>query len=189
MKVVPEALVQAGDLRAGLHAQLGVEVGERLVHEEDGRLAHDGATDGDALALAAGELARLAVEQVLAGEHVGRFLDAALDLGLGRLAQLQAEGHVVVHGHVRVERVGLEDHGDVAVLGGDVVDDPVADGQRALGDLLQAGEHAQRGGLAAARGADEDQELPVVDLDVEVVDGDDLTEALPDPVERDRSHS
>ena len=187
--VVPQALVEAGDLRARLHAQLGIEVGERLVHEEDGRLTHDGATQGDALALAAGELARLAVEQVLAGEHGRRLVDAALDLGLGRLAQLQAEGHVVVHGHVRVQRVALEDHGDVAVLGGDVVDDPVADGERALGDLLEAGDHAQRGGLAAARRADQDHELPVLDLEVQVVDRDDLTEALPDVVERDRSHT
>src|SRR4028119_2076957 len=35
-----------------------VEVRERLIEEEDARLAHDGAPDGDALALTAGELAR-----------------------------------------------------------------------------------------------------------------------------------
>ncbi len=61
--------------------------------------------------------------------------------------------------------------------------------KRALGDLLEPRDHAQRGGLAAARGADEDHELAVVDLQVQVVDGDDLTELLPDPVERDRSHA
>ena len=60
-----EALVEAGDLGAGLDAQLGVEVGERLVHEEDGRLADDGPAERDALALAAGELLRLAVEVAL----------------------------------------------------------------------------------------------------------------------------
>ena len=41
----------------------------------------------------------------------------------GDAAQLQAEGHVVVDAHVRVERVVLEDHRDVAVLRRDVVDD------------------------------------------------------------------
>ena len=60
-----QALVQLLDLGAHLHAQLGVEVGERLVEEEDLRIAHDGAAHGDALALAAGELARIAVEQRL----------------------------------------------------------------------------------------------------------------------------
>ena len=36
---------------------------------------------------------------------------------LVRLAKLEGEGHVVIHRHVRVERVVLEDHRDVAVLG------------------------------------------------------------------------
>src|SRR5256885_11657323 len=34
-----------------------------------------------------------------------------------------------------VERVALEHHRDVAILGGDIVDDPIADPQRARGDL------------------------------------------------------
>jgi hypothetical protein len=47
------------DLRAHLDAQLGVEVGERLVHEEGLRLANNRPAHGHPLALAAGELARL----------------------------------------------------------------------------------------------------------------------------------
>ena len=57
--------MEARDLGAGLDAQLGVEVGQRLVHEEHGGLADDGPAEGDALALAAGELLGLAVEQLL----------------------------------------------------------------------------------------------------------------------------
>ena len=121
-----EALVEARDLGARLDAELGVEVGERLVHQEHGRLAHDRATERDALALAAGQLARLLLE-VLEVEDPGRFLDPLVDLGLGDLAQLQPERHVVVDRHVRVERVALEDHRDVAILRGDVVDDALAD--------------------------------------------------------------
>ena len=49
--------MQPRDLDPHLHAQLGVEVRQRLVEQEDLRLAHDGAADRDALALAAGELA------------------------------------------------------------------------------------------------------------------------------------
>ena len=37
-------------------------------------------------------------------------------------------------------------------------------------DLLEAGEHPQAGGLAAAGGADQDEELAVGDLEVELVD-------------------
>ncbi len=48
-----KALVQARDLGSRLHAELGIEVGQRLVHQEHGRLAHDRAAQGDALSLAA----------------------------------------------------------------------------------------------------------------------------------------
>ena len=63
--------MQARDLDAGLDPQRRVEIGERLVEQEDLRVAHDRAADGDALALAARELARLAVEQVLDLQHLG----------------------------------------------------------------------------------------------------------------------
>ena len=53
--------MEARDLGPGLDPQLGVEVGERLVHEEDGRLADDRPAERDALALAASELLRLAL--------------------------------------------------------------------------------------------------------------------------------
>ena len=53
-----QPLVQFLDLGAHRHAQLGVEVGERLVEQEHLRVAHDRAAHRDALALAAGELAR-----------------------------------------------------------------------------------------------------------------------------------
>ena len=64
-----ELLVQFADFEPHVDAQRGVEVGQRLVEQEGLRLAHDGAADGDALALAAGELARLAVEIVGEVEH------------------------------------------------------------------------------------------------------------------------
>ena len=54
--------MQVDQFGAGLAAQLGVEVGQRLVHAEHRRVAHDRPGQGDALALAAAELAGLAVE-------------------------------------------------------------------------------------------------------------------------------
>ena len=78
-------------------------------------------------------------------------LHAPVDLLLRHLLVAQAEREVVVHRHVRVERIGLEDHGDVAVLRSDIVDNAVADQDAPIGHLLEAGKHAQRSGLAAAR--------------------------------------
>jgi hypothetical protein len=94
-----------------------------------------------------------------------------LDHRLGGAAQAHAEADVLLHGHVRVQGVVLEDHGDVAVLGLLVGDHPVADGDLAVGDLVQAGDHAQDGRLAAARRADQDHELAAVDLEGHVAHG------------------
>ncbi len=53
-----EVFVELGEFDAHVGAQRRVEIGQRLVEQEDARVAHDGAADGDALALAAGKLAR-----------------------------------------------------------------------------------------------------------------------------------
>jgi hypothetical protein len=100
-----------------------------------------------------------------------------------------SDGEVVEDAHVRVERVGLEDHGDVAVLGRHVIDHSIADPQLAVGDLLQPGHTAQSGRLATAGRADQDEELAVLDLEVEIVHGDDLGAVpLRHVVERDGRH-
>jgi hypothetical protein len=82
----------------------------------------------------------------------------------------QTEGHVVVDRHVRVERIGLEHHGDAALGRRHVVDDHAVDYQRAAGDLLQPGDHPQKRGLAAAGRTDKDDELALPDLQVDPVD-------------------
>ena len=69
---VLELLVQPLDLDAQLGAQLGVEVRQRLVEQEDVDVAHQRPADRDALALAAGERGGLAVEQRLDLQDLGR---------------------------------------------------------------------------------------------------------------------
>ena len=73
--------------------------------------------------------------------------------------------------------------------GGSIVHDLAADAHLPGRDVLEAGDHPQRRGLAAARRPDEDDELAVGDLEVELVHGAgsvavDLRQAL----ELDRSH-
>ena len=50
---------------------------------------------------------------------------------------------------MRVEGVVLEHHGDVAVLGREVVHQPIADVDLPGGDLLEARDHPEGRGLAA----------------------------------------
>src|SRR5205823_7104535 len=71
------------------------------------------------------------------------------------------------HRHVRVERVILEDHRDVALLGRNPVNDPAANRDLAFADLLETRDHAQQRRLAAARRSDQHAEFAVGDVDVD----------------------
>src|SRR5262245_38357027 len=163
--------LQLPDLDAHGDAEFRIEVGQRLVEQKGFRLAHDGAAHGDALALAAGELPRLAFE------HGGKFKDtrglahACLYLVLRHAAVAQAIGHVVVDAHVRIERVVLEHHRDVAVGRLDLVDDAAANIDLAAGDGFQPRDHAQQRGLAAAGRAYPSAELAVADFEIDALYG------------------
>ena len=149
----------------------------------------DRAAERHPLSLPAGELARLAREQRLDAEDLGRRLDALLDLVLRELPHLEPERHVGVHRLVRVQRVVLEHHRDVAVHRRQVVHHPIADPDLAGADLLQPGDHAQGRGLAATRRADEDHELLVPCVQVDVLHGVDVAVVpLVDAGEDDLGH-
>jgi len=123
-----------------------------------------------------------------AWEAWDRARDAPLDLLLGGLAPPQPEREVVADGHLGVERVVLEDHRDVAVARRDGVDDVLTDQDPPVGDRLEAREHPQGGRLARARRADQHHELAVGDVQVQLADGLDRSEALDHAVEGDSRH-
>ncbi len=86
-----ELLLQRPDFAAHLGAQLGVEIGQRLVHQTDRRLGDDGAAERDALLLAAGKLRRLALEQRIEAEQRRHAVQTPRPLGRGHLAHAQPE--------------------------------------------------------------------------------------------------
>jgi hypothetical protein len=71
---------------------------------------------------------------------------------------------------VREQRIALEDQAAIALPGRQVGDVALADGEFAGARRDEARDHAQRRGLAAAGGAEQDQELAVGDIDGDVVD-------------------
>ena len=97
-------------------------------------------------------------------------MNALGDLLLRRAAQLHAERHVVEHGHMRVERIILEHHGDVALFGLQLVHHAAADGDFARRDLLQPRDHAQKRGFPATGRADQNDEFMVGDGDIDAMD-------------------
>jgi len=81
------------------------------------------------------------MQHVFQPEDARDLVDALLLLRLRHLPHAQPEREVLVHVLVRIERVVLEDHCNVAVAGGEVVDDLALDPDLARGDLLEPGDH------------------------------------------------
>jgi hypothetical protein len=171
---VVKAVLQLDDLGARLHAQLCVEVRQRLVHEVDRRLPDDGASHRHALALATRQVLGLAIEERREVEDARRLANPTRPLLLRHPMLLEREAHVLRHRELRVQRVVLEDHGDVAVPGPDVADVAIADVYRAGVERFEAGQHAQRRRLARPRRAHEDEQLAVSDLEAQAVDRGDV---------------
>ena len=131
-----DLVAQFDELGTHLVTKLGVQVGQRLVHQEDLGVTHDGAADGDALTLAARKRLRLTVEVLGNTQDLGSGAHLTVDLVLGDLLELERKCHVLVHRHIGVQSIALEHHGDVAVLGCHVVDALAVDEHVAGGDVL-----------------------------------------------------
>ncbi len=134
----------------------GVDLAERLVHEEHLGLDGEGARHADALLHAAGELARVGLLEAGEADHGEDLADALGALGRVDAAGLEDDVDVLGDGHPRVEREALEDDGDAGVQARErlaVVED------LALGRLDEAGEDAEDGRFAAARRAEQGDDL------------------------------
>src|SRR2546430_10281837 len=140
-----------------------------LVQQEDLRLAHQGATERHTLPLATGELRRPAVEQWAEPEPVRDLLHPTGDFGGRDAPHLEPEGDVASYGEVRVQRVGLEHHRDVARSGVETGDVAPADQDFATAGLLEPGDATERRGLAAARRPEQHEGLAVPHVERQVL--------------------
>ncbi|MNY14948.1 hypothetical protein D3C86_1481380 [compost metagenome] len=163
--------VQIGDAYPHGGAQLGIEIGQRLIEQEHARFLDERATQRHTLRLSAGKLLRQPVEQRLDFENARDIVDRLFDLRLGDTGDLQAEGEIAAHLHMRIKRIILEYHGDGALAGGQVIDALVTDEDFAAGDFLQPRHHAQRRGFGAAGRADEHHELTILDVEIDAMHG------------------
>jgi hypothetical protein len=120
-------------------------------------------THRDALPLAAGKLRGLSAEIVRQFERLRRRLHLFGDRRFPDAADLQAEADVFGDRQMRVERVALKHHRDVAIARRELVGDGAADQDLAFADVLEARDHPQRRRFSASRRADENDELAVVD--------------------------
>ena len=115
--------MQAGKVQTHLDAQFGVQVRERFIKHKDARVTHDGAAYCHALALPARKLFRFAVQQVGELQRFCHHLHLVTDLFFWDLIHFQPVAHVFGDRHVRIERIGLKNHGHAAVGRRDVIHD------------------------------------------------------------------
>ncbi len=173
--------VEAPQPFAQLRAHARVEGAERLVEQEHLGLDRERAGERHPLPLAARELGRVAVAELLQLHELEQRVDPLADLGLRPLPDRQPEGDVVAHGHVLEGGVVLEDEADAALLRGELGRVLAGDHDLARVGRLEARDHAQERRLAAAARAEQRGEGAGRHLQRDVVESDEVAEALRDP--------
>src|SRR3954454_8553684 len=156
---------QPQDLLGGVR----VEVARRLVGEQDGRPVHEGARDGDALLLAAGELRR-AVRQPVAQAHG---VDQLVEPGTFGLApgQRERQRDVLLGAQHRHEVEGLEDEAEPVApqpreaLVVERAELLAVDDHGARGRPVEPGQQVHQRRLAGARGTHDRGELRFRELE------------------------
>jgi hypothetical protein len=146
------------------------------------------AAHGDALALTARELFAGLRSRWSTSPSTSRRGHAGAISAAGVCVELHRVADVLAHGHVRVERVILEHHRDVALAGADIGHVAPVDPDAPRAGRLQPGEDAQRRRLAASRRADQHHELALFDRERKRREHVHRAEGFGDGVELDMGH-
>ena len=147
--------MQALEFGARVVAQLGVEIGQRFVEQQQFGAPDQRAADRAALLLAAAQRAGLARQRMRQAQHFGDLADALLDLVGGHARLAQRIGEIFEGRQMRIEREGLEHHRGVARAHGNVGDVAAVEQHPAAIGALDAGDDAQQASSCRRRWAQE----------------------------------
>ncbi len=159
-------------------ARQRIDAGRRLVENEHVRLVHDGNGERQPLADAERQIGGKLVEIIGKSELLDEAGEALFRL-LGRqMEQPCVQVEILPHGQLGVQRERLRHVADtparfdVAGVGRRTEQERFAFGRR-----QKTGEHLHGGGLAAAVGADEPEDLAALDVEADTVDCREVAEA------------
>ena len=183
-----DATLDRADLDLHFLAQLGVEIGQGFVEQEQSGFDGERPRQRDTLLLATRELAWIALAHRRKMHEVEGLADRLVALGPADPAHLQPEGDVLRHGHVREERIALEDDAHAAPVRRHARKVAAVKENSAAGGLLEARNDIQRRGLAAAGGAEKPDELARLDRQVDAGKRREACEALGQRLEHDFGH-
>ena len=108
-------------------------------------MAHNGAANGNALTLPTREFRRTTVKQLIKLQDTGGFTHARINCRLVLFVEFQAKGHVFIDRHMRIQRIGLEYHGNATIPRAFGIYQITVDHKIATGDILKSGNNAQQG--------------------------------------------
>src|SRR5207247_1929819 len=149
-----EPALQCADVLPQCRTERRIDVRQRLVEEEERRMADERPGERHALSLAPGELGWTALEDRPDLHEGGHVLDPSPAGFPGHSVHAPRKLDVPAHGHVGGGGVALEDHGHVALVRREALDRPAPDADRAARERLESCGEAQQGRLAAPRRAE-----------------------------------
>ena len=102
-------------------------------------------------------------------KNLGCFGDLFLDDTIGLFRHFQGEADIIKHGFMRIKRIALEDHRNVAILWDHVINNAAPNRNRAIADFFKTRKHAQQGRFATARRTYQNDKFAVFDIDIHAV--------------------
>ena len=163
----------------GLLAGSGVEVGQRLIEEQDLDLIHHHARQAHPLLLPARKLVRCVAEMVLDAHQLGGMAGDGVHLILRGAAVFQCKGNVLAHGQPDELAVRVPQHRahmgrklkEAAVRRIHTVYGQGAGARAGVGKRVQAVDAPRQRTLAAAGGARNEHPFTRVDLQIDIGQG------------------
>ena len=167
-----ELALEVAQLDAHPQLEEAVEVAERLVEQQRFRLGDEDPRQRHPLLLASGQGAWLTLGETGEADHLERLECELPPFGLADPVHLEPELDVLERRAVGEEREVLEDGGRRALVRGQIDKRLAVEHDVAFGWILVAADHPQRRCLAAAGRPEQDDVFTVVDVQVDVFDGD-----------------
>ncbi|EKS68347.1 hypothetical protein BURK_024995 [Burkholderia sp. SJ98] len=144
-----------------------VERGERLVHQQQGRIDDQRPRETHALTHPARQFTRIRVLEAVETDQVDRGQRALAPLARGHALRFQTRFHVLQHGQPRKQREGLKHHRD-ALRG--TAQRLVQISDFAARRLDQPGDDAQKRRLARARTSEQSDDLAFAQREIRIVE-------------------
>lgn len=157
-----------------LGGHFGIEGGSGFIEEEEAGFDGDGAGDGDALSLSAGEFGRFFVAVIGEAESFEEFHGVGLGIGWAVAVDFfQGQGDVLQGSEMGEKVEGLKDGADGTPVAEQAwfveFDRAVVDTHAPCIGVFEAGDNAEESGFAAAGGADEDEGVDLFEAQGDVV--------------------